>query len=231
VTGSPIPLLLTAFRSIVDSTGARKTRVDGARCRVLVAADTASPFFCSRPPVQLCAQPSTPLRGAPGACASILAAKGAVGSLLQHGNTSRDGLDGRRSLGRSTSSARHTPPQTVVPPPAAATARSGGTDRLTAISGTRRGALPRSAYGRYGVHHVQARCTHRQKKRRSEREPGRESCSRTGWTGADSVHPSVRERETEREEIPFRIICARLWPPRQQTKHEVLCEAIPTTGQ
>jgi len=53
------------------------------------------------------------------------------------------------------------------------------------------------------------------KKRRSEREPGRESCSRTGWTGADSVHPSVRERETKREEIPFRIICARLWPPRR----------------
>jgi len=44
---------------------------------------------------------------------------------------------------------------------------------------------------------------------------GRESCSRTGWTGADSVHPSVRERETKREEIPFRIICARLWPPRR----------------
>jgi len=61
-------------------------------------------------------------------------------------------------------------------------------------------------------------------KRRPEREPGRESCSRTSWTGADSVHPSIRERETEREEFPFRKIRARLWlPPRhEQTKHEVL---------
>jgi len=114
-------------------------------------------FFCSRPHVQLCAQPSTPLSGFPGACASVLATRGAAGSLLLYGNT----YTGR--AGRTAPTALFGPfcpprtrqpatracnglPQPVVPPPAAATARSGRTTRLTAIGGVHRDAAQLSVW-------------------------------------------------------------------------------------
>jgi len=119
---------------------------------------------------------------------------------------------------RSAGSADDPPPPRV---PCVSARRSGGGQTRSAT-----GPRPFRTVSAQGVTQSHARrclpgreimprspATTSSEKRRSERDPGREFCSRTGWTGAESVHPSVRELQTEPEETPFRKIRARLWPP------------------